>query len=289
MKGIAGFYYVDTVESGIYECKARGLFRKEKRKPLVGDRVSIEITDEKDREGQITELLPRRSELKRPLCANIDQALILFAAQDPKISYLLLDRMIVNMEQNDIPIVLCMNKADLGDKEEMETLRRIYTGCGYKVLFTSTVTGEGIDDLRALLKDRNTVITGASGVGKSSICNLIAEQSSMEVGEISKKLARGKNTTRHAELLRLRDGGYIMDTPGFSSLDTAEIEKERLRFHFPEMLPFEGKCYYNGCVHLHEPDCAVKNAVADGTISAVRYEDYETIFEELKERDKRRY
>ncbi|MBE5997249.1 MAG: ribosome small subunit-dependent GTPase A [Lachnospiraceae bacterium] len=289
IKGIAGFYYVDTVGSGIYECKARGLFRKEKKKPLVGDDVTFSVTDETDREGSISALLERKNELPRPMCANIDQALILFAAKDPKISFLLLDRMLVNMEQNDIPIILCMNKADLGEKAEMERLREIYSGCGYRVLLTSTVTGEGIEELRGLLTDKTTVVTGPSGVGKSSLTNLMADAAAMEVGTISKKLARGKNTTRHAELIPLKMGGYLMDTPGFSAVDLLDIEKERLRFHFPEMLPYEGKCRYNGCVHLAEPECAVKKAVSDGEIDPVRYEDYSILYEELKEREKRRY
>ena len=289
IKGIAGFYYVDTVGSGIYECKARGLFRKEKKKPLVGDDVTFSVTDETDREGSISALLERKNELPRPMCANIDQALILFAAKDPKISFLLLDRMLVNMEQNDIPIILCMNKADLGEKAEMERLREIYSGCGYRVLLTSTVTGEGIEELRGLLTDKTTVVTGPSGVGKSSLTNLMADAAAMEVGTISKKLARGKNTTRHAELIPLKMGGYLMDTPGFSAVDLLDIEKERLRFHFPEMIPFEGKCRYNGCVHLAEPECAVKKAVSDGAVDPVRYEDYGILYEELKEREKRRY
>ena len=289
IKGIAGFYYVDTVESGIYECKARGLFRKEKKKPLVGDNVTFSVTDETDREGSISALHARKNELLRPMCANIDQALILFASKDPKISYLLLDRMLVNMEQKDMPILLCMNKKDLGDEQEMRHLSDIYTKCGYRVLFTSTVTGEGIEELRELLRDKTTVVTGPSGVGKSSITNLMADRSAMEVGAISRKLARGKNTTRHAELIPLKEGGYLMDTPGFSAVDLMDIEKERLRFHFPEMLPYEGKCRFNGCLHLAEPDCAVKAAVRDGLIDAVRYEDYGILYEELKEREKRRY
>ena len=290
IKGIAGFYYVDTAESGIYECKARGLFRKEKKKPLVGDNVTFAVTDEADREGSISELHERKNELLRPMCANIDQALILFALKDPKISYLLLDRMLVNMEQKDIPLILCINKSDLGQEQEMDDLRELYTGCGYRVLFTSTVTGKGMDELRELLKDRTTVITGPSGVGKSSITNLMADNAAaMEVGSISKKLARGKNTTRHAELIRLKFGGYLMDTPGFSAVDLVEIEKERLRYHFPEMLPYEGKCRFSGCVHLAEPDCAVKEAVEQEKIRRTRYEDYAVLYEELKDREKRRY
>jgi ribosome biogenesis GTPase len=182
-----------------------------------------------------------------------------------------------------------MNKKDLGDEQEMRHLSDIYTKCGYRVLFTSTVTGEGIEELRELLRDKTTVVTGPSGVGKSSITNLMADRSAMEVGAISRKLARGKNTTRHAELIPLKEGGYLMDTPGFSAVDLMDIEKERLRFHFPEMLPYEGKCRFNGCLHLAEPDCAVKAAVRDGLIDAVRYEDYGILYEELKEREKRRY
>ncbi len=289
IKGIAGFYYVNSEESGIYACKARGLFRKENKKPLVGDNVTFSVTDETDREGSISVLHERKNELPRPMCANIDQALILFASKDPKISRLLLDRMLVNMEQNDIPIILCMNKQDLAKEEEMNRLKEVYGDCGYRVLFTSAVTGQGISELRECLRGKTTVVTGPSGVGKSSVTNLMSDMAVMEVGSISRKLARGKNTTRHAELIPLQCGGYLMDTPGFSAVDLADIEKERLRFHFPEMLPYEGKCRFNGCLHLAEPDCAVKRAVEDGKIDPVRYEDYGILYEELKEREKRRY
>ncbi|MBQ6469416.1 MAG: ribosome small subunit-dependent GTPase A [Lachnospiraceae bacterium] len=289
IKGIAGFYYVNSEESGIYACKARGLFRKENKKPLVGDNVTFSVTDETDREGSISVLHERKNELPRPMCANIDQALILFASKDPKISRLLLDRMLVNMEQNDIPIILCMNKQDLAKEDEMNRLKEVYEDCGYRVLFTSAVTGQGISELRECLRGKTTVVTGPSGVGKSSVTNLMSDMAVMEVGSISRKLARGKNTTRHAELIPLQCGGYLMDTPGFSAVDLADIEKERLRFHFPEMLPYEGKCRFNGCLHLAEPDCAVKRAVEDGKIDPVRYEDYGILYEELKEREKRRY
>ena len=289
IKGIAGFYYVNSEESGIYACKARGLFRKENKKPLVGDNVTFSVTDETDREGSISVLHERKNELPRPMCANIDQALILFASKDPKISRLLLDRMLVNMEQNDIPIILCMNKQDLAKEDEMNRLKEVYEDCGYRVLFTSAVTGQGISELRDCLRGKTTVVTGPSGVGKSSVTNLMSDMAVMEVGSISRKLARGKNTTRHAELIPLQCGGYLMDTPGFSAVDLADIEKERLRFHFPEMLPYEGKCRFNGCLHLAEPDCAVKRAVEDGKIDPVRYEDYGILYEELKEREKRRY
>ena len=284
IKGIAGFYYVDTGESGVYECKAKGIFRKDKRKPLVGDDVEIEVLDEKDMEGSITKILPRKNDLIRPAVANIDQALVVFAVTQPDPHFNLLDRFLVMMERKEIPTVLCFNKTDIAEEPLITELEQIYRGCGYPVLFTSAREEENIGKLKDLLKGKTTAIAGPSGVGKSSLINLLQSEVKMETGSISRKIARGKHTTRHSELLVLGEDSYIMDTPGFSSLYVNDFEKEELKYCFPEFAPYEGRCRFNGCDHIHEPGCAVKAAVEDGKIHRVRYEDYTEMYRELKER-----
>lgn len=284
IKGIAGFYYVNVVESGVYECKAKGVFRKENIKPLVGDDVEIEVLDEKDMEGSITKILPRKNDLIRPAVANIDQALVVFAVTQPDPHFNLLDRFLVMMERKEIPTVLCFNKTDIAEEPLITELEQIYRGCGYPVLFTSAREEENIGKLKDLLKGKTTAIAGPSGVGKSSLINLLQSEVKMETGSISRKIARGKHTTRHSELLVLGEDSYIMDTPGFSSLYVNDFEKEELKYCFPEFAPYEGRCRFNGCDHIHEPGCAVKAAVEDGKIHRVRYEDYTEMYRELKER-----
>ena len=234
VKGIAGFYYVHVVESGVYECKAKGIFRKDKKKPLVGDDVEIEVLSEVEKTGSIINIFERKNELIRPAVANIDQALLLFAIKDPAAK----------------------------EEKNMETLRR-------------------------MLEGKTTAIAGPSGVGKSSIINFLNPKANMETGSISRKIERGKHTTRHSELFMIGEDSYIMDTPGFSSLYVNDFEKEELKYYFPEFEPYEGQCRFNGCDHIHEPGCAVKEAVEKGKIHAVRYEDYKELYEELK--NKRRY
>lgn len=289
VKGIAGFYYVDVVESGIYECKAKGIFRKEKMKPLVGDNVEIEVLDALEMTGNLVQILPRKNQLIRPAAANVDQALVIFAVRQPDPNYGLLDRFLIAMEQQDIPVVICFNKQDLAEQHELRKLYETYAGCGYRVLMASAANEEGIGEIRKLLEGRTTVVAGPSGVGKSSITNLLQEEVSMETGEISKKLKRGKHTTRHAQLLTIGINTYLMDTPGFSSLFVDGMEKEELRQFFPELRDYEGKCRFQGCAHVHEPDCKVKEAVKAGRISRERYESYVNLYEELKEKEKRRY
>ena len=286
MKGIAGFYYVHVVGSGVYECKAKGVFRKEKIKPLVGDNVEIEVLDEKDMEGNITEILPRKNDLIRPAVANIDQALVVFAVTQPDPHFNLLDRFLVMMERKEIPTVLCFNKTDIAESPLITELKQIYSGCGYPVLFTSAKEEENIEKLKELLKGKTTAIAGPSGVGKSSLINLLQSRVKMETGSISRKIARGKHTTRHSELLVLGKDSYIMDTPVFSSLYVNDFEKEELKYYFPEFDPYEGQCRFNGCDHIHEPGCAVKEAVEEGKIHRVRYQDYTEMYRELQERKK---
>ena len=287
VKGIAGFYYIHVVESGVYECKAKGIFRKEKIKPLVGDNVKIEIIDENEKTGNITEILPRKNELIRPAVANIDQALVVFAVTRPSPHCSLLDRFLVMMESKHIPVILCFNKEDIADDFQIKALEKIYSGCGYPCIFTSALEQRNIEQVKALLTGKTTAIAGPSGVGKSSMINVLQPEANMETGDISQKIERGKHTTRHSELFLIDADSYIMDTPGFSSLYMSDFEKEDLQYFFPEFEEFEGTCRFDGCSHTHEPDCAVKNAVSDGKIASVRYDSYKKIYEELK--DKRRY
>lgn len=287
IRGIAGFYYVHVVESGVYECKAKGIFRKDGIKPLVGDDVEIEILDEKDMEGNIMQILPRRNDLVRPAVANIDQALVVFAAAKPKPHFQLLDRFLVMMESKEIPAILCFNKSDIVDDAEIASLKEIYENCGYPLLFTSAKEETNIDELKELLRGKTTAIAGPSGVGKSSLINQLQSGVKMETGSISRKIERGKHTTRHSELIVLEEGSYIMDTPGFSSLYVGDMEKEELKYCFPEFSAYEGKCRFNGCSHTHEPGCAVREAVEEGKIHRMRYEDYTFLYRELQE--KKRY
>ncbi len=284
IKGIAGFYYVYVVESGVYECKAKGIFRKQGVKPLVGDDARIEVLDQKGMEGNITEIFPRRNELVRPSVANIDQALVVFAAAEPEPHLNLLDRFLVTMERKDIPAVLCFNKTDAADEPRINGLKEAYRGCGYPMVFTSAKEKENIEVLRGMLRGKTTAVAGPSGVGKSSLINLLQSRVKMETGSISRKISRGKHTTRHSELIVIGEGSYIMDTPGFSSLYVNDFEKEELKEYFPEFRPCEGKCRFSGCCHIHEPGCAVKDAAEKGEISRTRYENYTEIYRELQER-----
>lgn len=229
IKGIAGFYYVHVVESGIYECKAKGVFRKEKIKPLVGDDVEIDVLDEEAKKGNIIEIKDRKNELIRPAVANIDQALVVFAVTKPKPHFNLLDRFLVMMESKEIPVVLCFNKKDIAVEEEIQNLQEIYAASGYQVVFTSAAKQENVEQLKELLHGKTTAIAGPSGVGKSSLINILQPEAKMETGCISEKIERGKHTTRHSELIWIEGDTYIMDTPGFSSLYTNEFEKEELK------------------------------------------------------------
>lgn len=287
VKGIAGFYYVNVVESGIYECKAKGIFRKDKMKPLVGDDVEIEVLDENEKTGNLVRIFPRKNQLIRPASANVDQAMVIFAVRQPDPNYSLLDRFLIAMEQQNIPTIICFNKQDLGTEDEVEKLKKIYSACGYQILTTSAHKEEGIAELKKLLEGKTTVVAGPSGVGKSSLTNLLQGEICMETGEISKKLKRGKHTTRHSQLITIGENTYMMDTPGFSSLFVEGIEMEQLRLYFPEIEECEGMCRFQGCVHINEPDCAVKEAVKEGKISTIRYESYKNIYDELK--DKKKY
>lgn len=286
IKGIAGFYYVHVVHSGIYECKAKGIFRNKKIKPLVGDNVEVDIIDEEKRIGNIVEIAERTNELIRPAVANIDQSLVVFAVMRPDPNINLLDRFLVMMERQDVPVIICFNKVDLVPEEELIELRDTYVNAGYHVIFTSTLNGNGVEDVKRILIGKTTAFAGPSGVGKSSMLNAIIPDANSETGGISEKIGRGKNTTRHTEIFNLEDETYIMDTPGFTSLYTNDFEKEELKWYFPEFREYEGKCRFNGCIHENEPDCAVKNALEEGKISESRYKNYLQMLDEIKNRKK---
>lgn len=287
IKGIAGFYYVHDGHSKTYACKAKGIFRNRKIKPLVGDDVEFTVLDEADMEGNIDTILPRRNALIRPAVSNVDQALVVFSITHPEPNLNLLDRFLVMMESQEVPVTICFNKIDLSGDEVMDRYRDIYEKAEYPVIFTSTYDQEGIEEIRSLLRGKTTVLAGPSGVGKSSLTNLIQPDAGMETGGISEKIQRGKHTTRHAELFYVEENTYLLDTPGFSSMFIADMEEHDLKNYFPEFAAYEEECRFLGCVHIGEPVCGVKAAVADGKISGSRYENYRLLYQELK--DKRRY
>ena len=282
VKGISGFYYVHVVGTGIYECKAKGVFRNRKVKPLVGDNVEIVVLDEEKHLGNVEEILPRKNELIRPAVSNIDMALVIFAAAKPDPNFNLLDRFLCMMEYQKVPVTICFNKCDLASEEEKENLQKIYAPAGYDILFTSVKTGENIDRLKALLAEKTTTVAGPSGVGKSSLVNELQTDVRMQTGAISDKIGRGKHTTRHSEIISIGQDTYIMDTPGFSSMDLPGFEKEDLWTCYPEFVPYEPECRFIGCSHIGEPDCGVKNALAEGKISRVRYDNYVMLYDEMK-------
>ena len=226
IKGIGGFYYV-VCENGVtYECKAKGVFRNRKIKPLVGDNVEIEILDAEKNLGNIEDILPRFNWLNRPAVANVDQTVIIFAVSAPAPNFNLLDRFLINMEQHEVPTIICFNKIDLEGFRQSEDICRSYTKSGYEVLFISAESGYGINTLEAVIKGKTTVFAGPSGVGKSSTLNSLFPDANVQTGGLSEKIQRGKHTTRHSELMFVDDDTYIMDTPGFSSLYTEGIEAE---------------------------------------------------------------
>ena len=287
IKGIAGFYYVDVVESGIFECKAKGVFRKQGRKPLVGDLVDIEVLDESKKTGNIAEIAPRKNELIRPPVANIDVGMAVMAFSSPAPNLNTLDMFLLMTERRNINAAICFNKCDLATDEEIRSIKERYKASGYPVFFISVREKRGIQELKEFLRNKITAFSGPSGVGKSSLSNELLQRSKMETGNLSDKLKRGKNTTRHVELLAMPGGGYIMDTPGFTSLEPEEFEAETLRYYYPEIYEYEGMCRFTGCMHDKEPDCEVHRAVNEGKIPKGRYESYINLYHTLKEKKRR--
>lgn len=275
IKGIGGFYYVKTSD-GLIECKARGKFRHKDMKPMVGDDVEIEVNNGK---GVIEEIFERKSELIRPTVANVTQAFVVFAVKNPDINFDLLNRFLILCEHNNIEAIVCLNKVDLVSEEEREAIKQKIVDIGYEVLYINAKKGIGVEKLREKLANNETVLCGPSGAGKSTLINTLTEKYHMETGEVSEKIGRGKHTTRHSELIDVTDG-YIVDTPGFSTLEVNFIEKEELRYSFPEFEEYNNSCKFRGCLHYKEPNCAVKNAVEEGKINKYRYEFYIRTLEE---------
>jgi ribosome biogenesis GTPase len=290
IKGIAGFYYVETSGALVFECKAKGIFRKFGIKPIVGDYVEIEVIDRDNALGNITDILPRTNQLIRPPVANVDQAVILFAIVRPDPNYNLLDKYLIMMRQLGLPVIICFNKQDIATRQEAEELNSAYEKCGYHVLFLSVKEERGINELKDLLRGKTTALAGPSGVGKSSLLNLLVPEAGMQTGELSKKIDRGKNTTRHSELFLVKELSdekqetFIIDTPGFTSLELRGIEADSLMDFYPEFEEFEPECRFARCQHISEPDCGVKAALSDGKMSGVRYDNYRLIYDELKGR-----
>ncbi|MCD8078342.1 MAG: ribosome small subunit-dependent GTPase A [Lachnospiraceae bacterium] len=286
VKGIGGFYYVHDGRGRVYECKARGIFRSRKIRPLVGDDVEFTVLDETEALGSVEEILPRRNELVRPAVANIDQAVLVFALKDPVPNFNLLDRFLIMMECQELPSVLVFNKEDLVG-EDMETLcRNVYGAAEYPLLFISARREQGVERVREILRGKTTVLAGPSGVGKSSLLNALTHNQCMETGEVSARIGRGRHTTRHSELFYLEEGTFLMDTPGFTSLEIFEKEAGQLQECYPEFAAYREACRFPDCVHVGERDCGVKTAVAEGKISPVRYENYRQIYQEIRETKK---
>lgn len=283
IRGIAGFYYVHTDSMGIFECKAKGIFRNKNEKPLVGDNVSLDIIDKEQMTGNITKILPRKNSLIRPAVANADQAVIIFAASYPEPDLNLLDRFLLMMAMQEIPVAICFNKSDDAEETFLSQLAGNYKNSGCRVFLTSAMTGSGIKEFKESLAGKTTVLAGPSGVGKSSVINQLFPEASMAVGNISSKIKRGKHTTRHSELFGLGGGTYIMDTPGFTSLRLPDAKKEEIREYYPEFQDYAGECRFKGCVHINEPGCAVKEAATKGEIPESRYNNYKQFYEEIRQ------
>lgn len=276
IKGIGGFYYVKTKEE-VIECKARGKFRHKDMKPMVGDDVIINISNGK---GVIEDILERSSELIRPTVANVTQAFVVFAIKNPDINFDLLNRFLILCEHNNIKSIVCLNKEDLATNEEKEEVKKKINDIGYDVLFINAKKAIGIELLKERLESEVTVLCGPSGAGKSTLINTLIDRSHMETGAVSDKIGRGKHTTRHSELIEI-ENGYLVDSPGFSNIDISFIDKDELRYCFPEFEEYNHNCKFRGCLHNKEPQCAVKAAVEEGKINEYRYSFYIRILEEL--------
>ena len=283
IKGVGGFYTVHNGKGLAAVCKARGVFRNSGEKPLVGDDVEFSLTGEADGSGRIERLLPRRNELIRPAVANMDQALILVSAGKPAFHPLLLDNFLLWMGIQDVPVLIGIGKCD-EDPEEAKRIAALYAGTGFPVLIFSSLTGEGIPALRRQLVGKTTVLAGASGVGKSTLLNHLIPEAGMETGELSERLGRGRHTTRHSEIFFLEEDSFILDTPGFTSLDTPPVEEDQVGLYYPEFALPAKECRFPDCLHLREPDCGVKAAVRAGTIARSRYDSYKRNLEDIRSR-----
>ncbi len=279
IKGIGGLYHVAT-DDGVYKCSARGVFRKKNLTPLIGDNVTVQIQNESEKTGSVHEIQERKNSLIRPRVANIDRAIIVTAPSNPPINLELLDRLLILAEDVETDILICINKSDLLT-HEVQAITEQYKAIGYDVIYTNAMEGTGIEDLKSRLTGKVSVFAGPSGVGKSSLVNALLPYTAAETGELSAKISRGKHTTRHAEIIEVFENSYIVDSPGFSSLTTDHIPKDKLPSLFPEFRPFLDDCRFTDCSHLNEPDCSVKAQIGNG-ISSQRYSRYVSFANELK-------
>nr|WP_312576030.1 ribosome small subunit-dependent GTPase A [Sedimentibacter sp.] len=285
IRGVGGNYYVD-IGNDIIECRARGLFRLKNIKPLVGDKVLIRLTMENEKSGYIEEIKDRINEIKRPSVANVEQLLIFFAVSNPEPSFLLLDKLLIAAEINKLKPIICFNKSDLCSEKRKEELENMYVNTGYRIIFTSKKDEESIETLKGVLKDKLNVFSGPSGVGKSSIMNAVQPDFELKTGDISEKLKRGKHTTRHAEIYKLSFGGFVVDTPGFSSFELDSIDQFELCDYYPEIKKYSVGCRFDDCLHYKEPNCVIKDAVSNGLISQTRYGNYTKLLEDIKNSEK---
>ena len=288
IKGIAGFYYVEAKQT-IYECKARGKFRNKNIIPVIGDNVLISLKQEEntsDRypEGTIEEILERKNSLIRPAVANVDQAMVVFSVSYPELHIDLLDRFLLHIEKENIVPYILLNKIDESKEATYANIVERYTKIGYEVICLSAKMKINTEKLLPKLKDKTTVFAGPSGVGKSTLINTIEQNLKLETGEVRDKIKRGKHTTRHVELIPLSEGGFVLDTPGFTSLQLEGMEEDNLQYYFPEFNNYLGTCKFRGCTHLHEPGCKVIQAVETGEIYQERYEAYSAYYKQLKEK-----
>ena len=286
IRGVGGFYYVHDGRQTVTECRARGGFRQLEVKPLVGDNVEILLTQEDPETGRIETVFPRKNELIRPAVANVDQALIVVAAQHPAFHPGLLDRFLLWMNYQEVPVIVGINKIDLDTGGKEREIREIYRDAGVQIVSFSAETGQGLQELEELLQGKTTVLAGVSGVGKSTLLNRLLAESAMETGRLSEKLGRGRHTTRHAEIFCFAENSFLCDTPGFSSLDPPDIEEEKLRYYYEEFRQPEPNCAFRDCLHVKEKGCAVREAARAGRIAAPRYESYCRLLEELRSRKK---
>ncbi len=294
VKGIGGFYYVKT-DDGIYECKARGVFKKNGIVPMVGDYAEIELLDERiDRENDFTgkawisEIHERKNSFIRPPVANVDCFVIVMAAAEPEPNLAVIDRFLVMAEKNHTEAIVCINKKDLVSSERLSELLEIYSGI-YRIVAVSGAHAEGMTELAEMLRGRVSALAGPSGVGKSTILNALEPRAAVETGSLSEKTKRGRHTTRHAEIFETSFGAMIFDTPGFTSFDVLEADEEELHFLYPEMAPYIGKCRFDNCRHYKEPGCAVREAAKAGEIKRSRYISYREQLLEIREREQNRY
>lgn len=280
IKALSGFYYVQSADGEVTECRARGRFRKDGISPLVGDEVTFSREGKK---GTVEEILPRKNAFIRPAVANLDLLVVFASCVIPVTEPFLIDRICAIAGNQNVPVVIVLNKTDLNPGD---TLADIYERAGFCVIRTSAETGEGIDELRGMLAGKLSAFTGNSGVGKSSILNRLDARLNLQVGDVSEKLGRGRHTTRHVEVYHLPDGACVADTPGFSSFDTERMDlvlKENLQFAFSDFAPFVGKCQFRDCAHLAEPGCAIREALENGKIQQSRYDSYVRLYERAKE------